>query len=133
MPTVAELQEKMEGQAATIELLTRQLSSLMAMVGVHPAPVEPTERADYIEHGSEGHATLIGLVKAEEGEPHSYEGWKLVDRTLFGPKVLPEYLDEVLRQKVTALNAPMPSIQSEDPRRPNYAPPMWRPTPVQVY
>lgn len=129
MPTVKELQEQVDEQAVTIQRLTGQLAGLMAMVGVPQERVEPEERADHIEHGSDQHATLIGLVKATEDDPEGHEGWKLSDLTMFGPRARPEYLKEVLRQKVSTLKNPMPTVQSDDPRKPDYAPPMWRPKP----
>ena len=121
-----QLEQQVLEQASQIEVLTRQLSDLMAMVGV-PAgreTIAPQDRADFIKHGSPEHATFMGLVPAEEDDPLGYEGWQLVDRTMFGPHARPEYLAEVLRQKVSSLKSSIPVIQSDDPRKPHYAPPM---------
>lgn len=126
MATVKELEQQITEQAAQIEALTQQLSGLMETIGVPVGPerIAPEDRADFIKHGSPEHAVFIGLVPAEEDDPLGHEGWQLVDRTIFGPNARPEYLAEVLRQKVSSLTSPIPVIQSDDWRKPNYAPPM---------
>jgi hypothetical protein len=94
----------------------------------------PQERADYIEHGSEAHATFLGIRPATTDDPATLvvkdkkgKGWVLVDMTMFGPTATEAYLREVCRQKLAELEAGTPLVQSEDPRKPNYAPPMWTP------
>lgn len=95
----------------------------------------PQERADYIEHGSDKHASFLGLRLAEEGDRESMivtdkqkRRWVLVDMTMFGPAATEAYLREVCRQKVAELEAGSPTeLQSTDPRKPNFAPPMWQP------
>lgn len=83
---------------------------------------------DYVEHGSDRHAALLGLRKAEEGDEPQLEGWTLIDLTAFGPAARPEYKREVLRQKVSSLTSDAPAVQSDDPLAPGYAPPLWMPT-----
>lgn len=86
------------------------------------------KRGDYIEHGSDKHAALIGIRKATEDDTIKYKGWCLVDNTAFGPQASEKYIFEVLRQKVSVLEAGAPPMpQSEDPSEPNYAPPMFIP------
>ena len=126
MATNKENEQQIAEQAAQIEALTRQVAGLLEAVGVPAGPVmvAPEDRADYIEHGSDRHATFMGLVPAEEDDPFGHESWKLVDRTIFGPNARPEFLAEVLRQKVSSLKSPIPVMQSDDPRKPHYAPKM---------
>lgn len=95
---------------------------------------DPRTRADYIEHGSEQHAIHLGIRLADDNDPSSLvvkdkkgRSWVLVDMTMFGPSATEAYLREVCRQKVAEVDAGMPVIQSDDPRKPNYAPPLWMP------
>ena len=81
----------------------------------------PSGNPDYIQPGSDEHAALLGLVKGDKGE------WVLADVTAYGPMATDKFLGEVLRQKVAELNAPPPKFQSDDPRKPNYAPKLWNP------
>jgi len=90
------------------------------------AKVKPTN-PDYIERGSDRHAAFLGLIPAEKDDEPQHEGWTLGDLTLYGPMARPEFLTRMLRQKVNELNTPMPEIQSDDPTKPFYAPPMWTP------
>ena len=79
--------------------------------------------SDYVEFGSDRHAMLLGLRKAEKDDELQRDGWTLEDLTAFGPAARPEYLREVLRQKVSALGSgPPPTPQSDDPLGPHYAP-----------
>ena len=89
----------------------------------------PAGNVDYVPHGSEQHAELIGLRKAEDGEELQLDGWTLADRTAWGPQATESYIKEVLRQKVVEWKkgAP-PKPQSEDPFAPNYMPPIWKPS-----
>ncbi len=78
-----------------------------------------------IAHGSKEHAALLGLV-ADKAAP---SGYRLADPTQWGPQATEKFLEEVLRQKIAELTAGAPPVpQSEDPSKPNYAPPMWQPT-----
>lgn len=82
--------------------------------------------SDRMEFGSDRHADHIGLKKASEDDVPRLDGWALVDITAYGPAARPEYLREVLRQKVSTLQSgPPPEPQSEDEFAPHYAPPMW--------
>ena len=82
---------------------------------------------DYVAHGSDRHAALLGLVKATEGDEPQWEGWALADLTMYGPAARPEFLLQTLKQKVNELTAPPLVVQSEDPFAPHYAPPLWTP------
>lgn len=85
-------------------------------------------RSDYIEHGSDKHAALIGIRKATDEDELKYKTWTLVDMTAFGPQATMTYLKEVLRQKVSVLEAGSPPLpQSTDKFADNYAPPMFVP------
>jgi len=74
--------------------------------------------ADYIEHGSDEHAALLGLVKDEKG------GWQLEDVTQYGPNATEKFLAQVLRQKISELEHP--------PTVPDGSPPMWVPADSEV-
>ena len=79
---------------------------------------------DFIAHGSEGHAAILGLIP-DKAAP---DGYRLADPTAFGPQATQSYLDEVLRQKIVTLKAGAPPApQSADRRAPHYAPPMFVP------
>lgn len=85
-------------------------------------------RPDYIKPGSAAHAGLLGLRKAKEKDTYVLNGWTLLDPTAFGPQATEAYIEEVLRQKVSELEAGAPpAVQSEDRTKPGYAPPMWQP------
>ena len=82
--------------------------------------------SDRVEFGSDRHADQLGLRKASEDDEPQRNGWALIDITMFGEAARPEYVREVLRQKVATLKSgPPPTLQSENPLAPNYAPPMW--------
>jgi len=83
---------------------------------------------DYIAHGSDQHASLLGLIKATPEDEPQYNGWALADITMYGPSARPEYLRRVLMQKVSELTILPPETQSDDPLAPNYAPTMWVPS-----
>ena len=86
------------------------------------------DQADYIAHGSPEHSVLLGLKKADKDDGIQVDGWTLVDLTMFGPQVTETYLREVIRQKVSELKTGAPPVpQSDDPRKPGYAPLMWEP------
>lgn len=73
-------------------------------------------RPDYVEHGSEQHALMLGLIPDKGSEL----GYKLADMTAFGPQATKEFLAEILRQKVTELKAGSPTV-------PANAPHIWSP------
>jgi hypothetical protein len=89
----------------------------------------PAGNYDYVEHGSDQHAALLGLRKAEEDDTLVYQGWTLADVTTWGPTATPLFLKNILRSKVSELTTPPPVVQSVDPMKPGYAPPMWQPGP----
>ena len=84
-------------------------------------------RPDYVKHGSDRHAALLGLKKAQDGDAPALKGYALEDITQYGPAASEKYLEAVLRQKVNELTTPMPAVQSDDPSKPHYAPPMFVP------
>ena len=117
-PTVADLQREIAVLKADLARLTGRPASR----------AEPEEQADYVEHGSDEHAALLGLRKAtEEDGEFVIDGWALEDITTYPPSVTPEFLKRVLRQKVNELTTKMPVTQSVDPRKPHFAPVMWKP------
>lgn len=123
----------------TVAELTAEVERLTALVHrMAGVPFDETEdvgeRDDYVEFGSPRHVALLGLRPVEDDEENDLietgvDGtrYTLIDRTLFGVAVRHEFLEAILKQKVNQLVGP-PQPQSLDPRAPNYAPPMWRPT-----
>lgn len=97
-------------------------------------PSKPTGRhpKDYVAHGSDQHAVMLGLRKATTADKLELNGWTLNDITAYGPAARPEFLEATLAQKVNELETPPAMPQSEDVRKPNYAPPMHVPTGVQA-
>jgi hypothetical protein len=68
---------------------------------------------NYIAHGSDEHAAMLGLVKGTGGK------WQLEDITQYGPNARKEFLDAVLAQKVSELETL--------PTPPKNAPSLWVP------
>jgi len=120
--------EKETSQLQKMQTRIEQLeSALRQLTGTAPKPSEdPKERPDYVERGSDQHAALLGL-KAAGGEEISLDGWTFEDVTQYGPAATKDFLMATLRQKVSELTSPMPIMQSADPRRPHFAPPIWTP------
>jgi hypothetical protein len=86
------------------------------------------KRSDFVSHGSDKHAAMIGIRKATDDDELKFKGWALTDMTAFGPQTTMTYLKEVLRQKVSVIEAGAPPVpQCEDRDEPNYAPPMFNP------
>jgi len=83
---------------------------------------------DYVEHGSDRHAGLLDLKKAEKDDDPQLDGWALADMTMWGPTATDKFLMQMLRQKVNELHSKPPVMQSEDPFAPHYAPPIWQST-----
>ena len=107
--------------------MTDELAESVIEVGVRTrSPIRPTN-PDYIERGSMRHAAFLGLIEADDDDEPQYEGWTLADLTLWGPTARPEFLRRTLKQKVNELNTEMPEMQSDDPSKPFYAPPIWTP------
>jgi len=74
-----------------------------------------TTQADFVPHGSEVHAAILGLRKATSDDALEREGWTLIDMTAFGPQATENYLREVLRQKVSTLKAGVPPVLPNAP------------------
>ena len=105
-----------------------QLEDMLRRVGIRDSqPRRAVEQTDYVKHGSDEHAALLGLKKASESDDPQVDGWALEDITQFGPTVTPAFLAQWLRQKVNELTMQVPEPQSTDPRAPNFAPRLWRP------
>jgi hypothetical protein len=82
----------------------------------------PTRNKDYVEHGSERHAALLGLRKAESDDELSRDGWTLSDITNYPPETTEIWLKRLLRSLVNELASEPPKYQSSDPGAPFYAP-----------
>ena len=87
----------------------------------------PGGNLDYVPHGSDQHAGLLGLVKAEKDDVLQLNGWALADMTMYGPNATDKFLMQMLKQMVNELTSKAPKVQSEDPLAPGYAPPIWKP------
>jgi len=83
--------------------------------------------ASTMKPGSDEHAALLGLIRAEKDYDLQFEGWRLADETAHGPNVTDRYLMNILKQHVGELTAEIVLPQSDDRHAPNYAPPAWRP------
>lgn len=133
MATVKQSVEELEARLAQTEGLLARMESLLRSAGM-PLPSQvsddPTDRPDYIEHGSDEHLAFLGLERVEEGVDElmfeTYRGqtglYALVDP--FGPYV--GYADPkqaasmALRSKVMAFEAGKPPVHAR-------APEMWYP------
>ena len=127
---------------AKIDELTVQVEQLKALLAQHGIgqplePIQAKERPDYIPHGSEAHATFLGLVIMADDD----EAYHLVEFTSTRTGAKYRLEDEmgavrhypgidpekaimlVLQQKVNELEIP--------PTAPSDAPPMF--TPASVY
>jgi len=116
-----------------------QLTELLAQHGIQPsvAALPARERPDYVPHGSEAHARLLGLVQVKEGDttvclatytsPRTGRAFRLEDELAavrFYPGIDPEKAARlVLQQKAAELELA--------PEVPADAPPMFKP--VAVY
>ena len=80
------------------------------------AKQKTTKQTDYIPHGSDIHAGILGLRKATADDALERDGWTLIDMTAFGPQATENYLREVLRQKVSTLKAGNPPIIPNAPK-----------------
>ena len=84
-------------------------------------------QTDYVEHGSDQHALMLGLRKAKDGEPFVVDGWTFASLTQFGAAARDFYIQQMLEERVGELRMPMGKPQSEDRWAPNYAPAMFDP------
>lgn len=80
-----------------------------------------TKRGDYVAHGGEQHAMVLGLRKAVKEDKFQHKGWTLVDITLWGATARDEFIQAQLVSKVNELE--------NAPTVPANAPPMWNPNP----
>ena len=85
-------------------------------------------QTDYVEPGSDEHAAILGLIRATEGETLVMGGWTLSDPMAYGAHATEKYLLRRLQSCVSELHGKQPELQSKDPRKPGYAPDMWRPS-----
>lgn len=126
---------------AQIDKLQAQVAALLGMRGQPTPKLEPTERPDYIEHGSEEHATFLGLIIVPEDRIDEAKADQFVLYTSRKTGKTYRLLDEitilrhypsidpgkaarvVLRQKVGELESGPPEV-------PENAPAMWQPAPV---
>jgi len=85
-------------------------------------------QTDYVVEGSPEHVAMLGLREATKDDMPQWKGYALTDLTAWGPGASDKFLLEILKQKIAELTAPHVPIQSDDPRKPGYAPPMFVPT-----
>lgn len=109
---------------ATVANLQRELGRL---TGSYTPPDEPEVQTDFVERGSDRHAAMLQLKKAESFDKPQLDGWALEDIVSYGPTVSTEYLEQSLRQKVSELSSSFHKMQSTDPLAPNFAQTLWRP------
>ena len=109
---------------AKVAELQRELGQL---TGSYTPPEEPEVQADHVEHGSDNHAALLGLKKAQDYDKPKLDDWALEDIVSWGPTTTQEFLENTLRGKVNELSTPFLTMQSKDPLAPHFAPAMWRP------
>jgi len=81
----------------------------------------PRKNPDYVAHGSERHAALLGLRKADKDDELACEGWTM-DVTNYPPDTTELWFRRELRSKVNELNSETPKYQSKNPGAPFYAP-----------
>lgn len=81
---------------------------------------------NYIAHGSEEHANLLGIRKADDSDEIVWQGYALMDETAFGVNATERYLRTILKQKYNTLKTP-PAVPQSDPLKPNFAQPMFDP------
>lgn len=79
-----------------------------------------------VPHGGPEHADLLGLVKTGDG-------FELSDPTPYIVLDPTGRLENIItRQRVAELTSGFPKVQSDDPARPFYAPPLWRPSAIDA-
>ena len=126
---------------AQIDKLQSQVAELLGMRGQPTPELDPTERPDYIAHGSPEHATFLGLIIVAEDEIAEAEAdrcvlyksrktntvYRLLDEITIlrhYPSIDPDKAARVvLRQKVGELESGPPEV-------PENAPSMWQPAPL---
>jgi hypothetical protein len=125
---------------ATTKELEAQLKALRELLRDHGIDTveavseDVTDRPDYIAHGSDEHAALLGLVEVDNKEdtsgytiftsPSTDRTWRLQDEgeaVRHFPHQDPEKAAILLlRQKLNELEAGKPDVPAD-------APPLWRP------
>jgi hypothetical protein len=113
--------EQLQDQVAELQRALGRLN------GTQVTPNEPEIQTDYVEHGSDRHAGMLGLKKAREDDKPQQDGWALEDIVSYGPTTTQEFLEQLLRQKVNELSMKIPPTQSKDPLAAHFAPTMWQP------
>lgn len=81
----------------------------------------PKQNKDYVKHGSDRHAAILGLRKASADDEFNLDGWTL-DVTNYPPNTTEIWFRQELKGKVNDLNSEPPQYQSRDPGAPFYAP-----------
>lgn len=84
---------------------------------------------NYIEYGSPEHLRFLGLRKATEKDKIQFDGYALEDITKYPSNARPDYLEEVIKQKLSEWKTKPVMPQSRDFRQPGYAPPIFDPNP----
>jgi len=74
-----------------------------------------------VEHGSERHAALLGLRKADKDDELACDGWTLTINN-YPPNTTELWFRRELQSKVNELTSDPPKYQSRDPGAPFYAP-----------
>ncbi len=115
-------------QVALMKVELGSINKQLKQAGLAPQKPKVKKKLEeqpwYVKPGSDRHAYLLGLTQDEESDL----GWRLQDVTSWGPAARPEFLEQILVQRVNELTAPIPVIQSEDPLAANYAVPLWVPS-----
>ena len=125
-----------------LEQQLEDLKNILDQHGIRPqrqAAETPEERADYVAHGSEQHAALLGLVKVDDLEaaqergfyiftsPETGTSYRLEDQvTPFMTYPDPAQVAKLtLQQKVSEFEAGKPPIAKG-------APSLWRPADIPI-
>jgi hypothetical protein len=117
-----------ESELEQLKIQIAELQRAMSqLTGENVRPDEPEVQTDYVERGSDQHASMLGLKKAVESDNPKIDGWALEDIVSYGPTVSPQFLDGMLRGKVNELSMKIPATQSSDPLMAFFAPTLWQP------
>jgi len=126
MTKIQELQLQLEAALERIGVL--ESGGRRSTPRIIKEATDPKDRPDYIAHGSDAHAQQLKLRKATPDDGDLVvDGWALTDLVSYGANANLLYLKSVLRGKVGCLTSKPQKIQSDDPRKPGFAPVMWRP------
>jgi len=125
---------------AQIDRLEAQIAALIG-VRAQPPSAEPTERPDYIAHGSAEHAVFLGLIIVPDDEieiaredryvlftsRETGTTYRLLDELTilrYYPSIDPE------KAALTVLRHYVNEFESGQPKVPETAPEMWQPAPA---